>query len=220
MYLQIAGRCHEYFSCCCWLLLFFKYWHLSFFLLLLLPKAPQYIAVYSSCRSFRLCYVGCCLSMAWWVVCRSVPRIRTSETLGHRSGARELKCSVMASALIIISLQCITVLYVWARLLQGGWKDSVSQSHIHVAYLWRLFFGLVWVLVIRYLFVMWDMAQLCELMLEGYPKWATSLKIILHVSLWSLFSVNAYHNLITPHHVVISTVLYNISLAVLLMAIC
>ena len=40
----------------------------SFFLLLLLPKAPQYIAVYSSCRSFWLCYVGRSLSMAWWVV--------------------------------------------------------------------------------------------------------------------------------------------------------
>ena len=36
----------------------------SFFLLLLLPKAPQYTVVYSSCRSFWLCYVGCRLSMA------------------------------------------------------------------------------------------------------------------------------------------------------------
>ena len=42
-----------------------------FFLLLLLPKAPQYIVVYSSCRSFWLCCVGCYLSMAWWAVpCR------------------------------------------------------------------------------------------------------------------------------------------------------
>ena len=41
---------------------------LSFFLLLILPKAPQYIVVYSGCRFFWLCYVGCCLSMAWWVV--------------------------------------------------------------------------------------------------------------------------------------------------------
>ena len=39
-----------------------------FFLLLLLPQDPQYIVVYSSCRSFWLCYVGRRLSMAWWVV--------------------------------------------------------------------------------------------------------------------------------------------------------
>ena len=35
---------------------------------LLLPKAPQYIVVYSSCRSFWLSYVGRHLSMTWWVV--------------------------------------------------------------------------------------------------------------------------------------------------------
>ena len=39
------------------------------FVLLLLPKAPRYIVIYSSCRSFWLCYVGHCLSMAW----RAVP---------------------------------------------------------------------------------------------------------------------------------------------------
>ena len=38
------------------------------FLLLLLPKTPKYIVVYSSCRSFWLCYVGHHLSMAWWAV--------------------------------------------------------------------------------------------------------------------------------------------------------
>ena len=32
------------------------------------PEAPQYIVVYSSCRSLWLCCVGCHLSMAWWVV--------------------------------------------------------------------------------------------------------------------------------------------------------
>ena len=32
------------------------------------PKPPRFIVVYSSCRSFWLCYVGRCLSMAWWVV--------------------------------------------------------------------------------------------------------------------------------------------------------
>ena len=40
----------------------------SFFFLLLLPKATQHIVVYSSCRSFWLCYLGRHLSMAWWVV--------------------------------------------------------------------------------------------------------------------------------------------------------
>ena len=39
---------------------------LCFFLLL--PKAPQYIVLYSSCRSFWLCYVGHCHSVAWWAV--------------------------------------------------------------------------------------------------------------------------------------------------------
>ena len=36
----------------------------TLFFFILLPKAPQYIVVYSSCRSFWLCYVGCHLSMA------------------------------------------------------------------------------------------------------------------------------------------------------------
>ena len=40
----------------------------TFFFLLLLAKVHQYIVVHSSCRSFWLCYVGRCLSMAWWVV--------------------------------------------------------------------------------------------------------------------------------------------------------
>ena len=34
----------------------------------LLPKAPHYMVVYSSCECLWLCYVGCCLSMAWWAV--------------------------------------------------------------------------------------------------------------------------------------------------------
>ena len=40
--------------------------NLLFFLLL--PKAPQYMVVYTSCRSFCFCYVGLHLSMAWWAV--------------------------------------------------------------------------------------------------------------------------------------------------------
>ena len=50
---------------------FFFYWHLSrhlllisLFFLILLPKAPQYIAVHSTGRSFWLCYVGRRLNMA------------------------------------------------------------------------------------------------------------------------------------------------------------
>ena len=72
----------------------------SVFLLFLLPKAPHYIVVYSSCECLWLCYVGHHLSMAWWAVpcphagsepvCtrdlnRSAPRIQTVETLGCRS---------------------------------------------------------------------------------------------------------------------------------------
>ena len=40
-----------------------------YFLFFLLPKAPQYIAVCSSCGSFQLWRVGRCLSVAW----RAVP---------------------------------------------------------------------------------------------------------------------------------------------------
>ena len=40
----------------------------SCFLLLLLPKAPQYIVVRSSCECLWLCYVGRLLSMAWWTL--------------------------------------------------------------------------------------------------------------------------------------------------------
>ena len=43
------------------LFLFFSFFFFS-------PKPPQYIVVYSSCRSFWLCYVGRRLSMAWWVL--------------------------------------------------------------------------------------------------------------------------------------------------------
>ena len=35
--------------------------------------------MYPSCRSFWFHYVGCCHTMAWWAVLRSMPRIRTSE---------------------------------------------------------------------------------------------------------------------------------------------
>ena len=35
-----------------------------FFFFILLSKGPQYIVVYSSCRSFWLCYMGRCLSVA------------------------------------------------------------------------------------------------------------------------------------------------------------
>ena len=45
----------------------------SFFLSLLLPKAPQYIVVYSSCRSFWLCCVGHHLRLAWWAIQRLCP---------------------------------------------------------------------------------------------------------------------------------------------------
>ena len=39
----------------------------------LLPKAPQYIVVYSSCERLWLCYVGHNLSMAWWAVLGPCP---------------------------------------------------------------------------------------------------------------------------------------------------
>ena len=42
--------------------------NLLFFLLLLLPKASQYIVIYSSCECLWLYYVGCSLSMAWWAM--------------------------------------------------------------------------------------------------------------------------------------------------------
>ena len=45
-----------------------KHFFFFFLLLVLLPKTPQYIVVYSSCRSFWLCCVGRCLSMAWWAM--------------------------------------------------------------------------------------------------------------------------------------------------------
>ena len=42
---------------------------LPIFFFLLLPEAPRYIVVYSSCECLWLCYVGRCLSMAWGVPC-------------------------------------------------------------------------------------------------------------------------------------------------------
>ena len=61
----------------------------SFFLPLLLPEAPQYIVVYSSCRSFWLCYVGCCLNMAWWAVPCPHPGSELVFTLGCQSSVRQ-----------------------------------------------------------------------------------------------------------------------------------
>ena len=52
-----------------------------FFFFILLPKAPQYAVIYSSCECLWLCYVARHLSGAM-----SAPRIRTSEILGCPSG--------------------------------------------------------------------------------------------------------------------------------------
>ena len=49
------------------------------FFLLILPKAPQYIIVYSSCECLWLCYMGHHLSVAWWAV------------LGPRPGSKQVK---------------------------------------------------------------------------------------------------------------------------------
>ena len=83
-----------------------KYWHLaniscqsSFFFLLLLHKAPQYIVVYSSCECLWLCYVGHHLSMAGWVGAMSATRIWTGETLAHWSRAHELNHSATRLAM-------------------------------------------------------------------------------------------------------------------------
>ena len=57
-----------------------------FLLLLLLPKAPQYIVAYSSCDCLWLCYVGRCLRIAW----SAVPCPRP----GSRRNPGPPKCSV------------------------------------------------------------------------------------------------------------------------------
>ena len=67
-------------------------------LLLLLPKAPQYIVVYSSCGI--LC--GMPPQHGLMSGARSSPRMPISETLGHRSRAHELNHSATEPASEII----------------------------------------------------------------------------------------------------------------------
>ena len=54
----------------------------SFFFPPLLPKAPRYIAVYSSCECFWLCYVGRRLSVTWWAVPCSCPGCEPAKPSG------------------------------------------------------------------------------------------------------------------------------------------
>ena len=52
----------------------------------LLPEVPQYIVVYSSCRSFWFCYVGCHLSMAWWAVLGPHPGSKPAKPWAPKAG--------------------------------------------------------------------------------------------------------------------------------------
>ena len=62
----------------------------DFFFFLLLPRAPQYIVIYSSCRVFLAPLCGTPPQLSLMSSARSIPRIWTSETLGHWRRARKL----------------------------------------------------------------------------------------------------------------------------------
>ena len=47
---------------------FVLFFFLKILFFLLLPKAPQYIVVYSNCECFWSCYMGGCLNLTWWAV--------------------------------------------------------------------------------------------------------------------------------------------------------
>ena len=95
----------------------------SFFLLLpLLPKAPWYIVVYSSCELLWLCYLGHHLSTAWWAVPCPCPgsepakpwppkRSKRTQRLGHRATPNSLSSSIgrqTSRSPKIITLRCLS----------------------------------------------------------------------------------------------------------------
>ena len=63
------------------------------------------------CQSSSILYVGCGHSIAWWAVCRSMPRILNRRTLGSWSGACKL-------------YHCAT------RLAPGGISNQQSCPHV------------------------------------------------------------------------------------------
>ena len=91
---------------------FFKDWHLSCcqsFFSFFSPKAPaQYIVVYSSCRSFCLCYVGHRLSVSWWVGLGPAkdPNQQNPELMKWSVGTQPLGHGA-SSTLTVLKTDCI-----------------------------------------------------------------------------------------------------------------
>ena len=73
---------------------------------LLLPQAPQYIVVYFNCRSFWLCYVGRCLSLAWRAM------------LGPRPGSKLAKIWVPEVAPVNLNTQPL------------GWPQKLNSKRL------------------------------------------------------------------------------------------
>ena len=67
-----------------------NYFFFFLFFFILLPKALQYIAVYSSCRSFWFCYVGRHLSMAWWAVLCLRPGYELAKSWNNKAEHKNL----------------------------------------------------------------------------------------------------------------------------------
>ena len=91
---------------------------------------PQYIVVYASCKSFQFFYVGCCHSIAWWVVCRSMPRIWTGEPQAAEAERENLTTQPRSWPLISPTFNVII-------------DSLMSSSLLFVIYLSPLFFALL-----------------------------------------------------------------------------
>ena len=110
-----------------------------FFFLLLLPKAPQYLTVYSSCECLWLCYVGHRLSMAWWAVpcpCPGSepmkPRAAKAESvnLTTQPWGQPLMFFIMQPQYLLINrVDYISQLHwCWASHMTGFGQQNVDRS--------------------------------------------------------------------------------------------
>ena len=102
-----------------------------YFFLLLLPKAPQYIVVYSGCRSFWLCYVRL-LQHGLMSGARCTPRIQTCETPGCGSRAHELSHSPTGWPELLITYSISWVCF-------SSW--ILSKYTFYVSFVWQFFRG-------------------------------------------------------------------------------
>ena len=87
---------------------FFSFFYFS-------PKPPQYILVHSSCKYLWLCYVGHCLSTAWWVVQCPWPGSKTAKPWTAKAECENLTTWPRGWPQWALLIDVIPVFYSWGR---------------------------------------------------------------------------------------------------------